>query len=252
MAKLKSFEDLKQYALEYLGAPVIKIEVADSQVEARINDAIEFFMERHYDGVEELAFACTITEADALSQYIIMPENMQAVINITSVNGATAGIGGISVPGLGIVGNIPGQYCMYNNVSSAGHLTSYYINKSNLALMQDLTRPNVTYEYTPATHGLTMPGTQLVEGDVYMIHGYVTVDPEDYVDVYNERFLKLYSAALIKRQWANNIKKYGGVQLAGGITMNGQRMYDEAIAEIKDLEDDFEERYEFPSSLLVG
>lgn len=254
MSKLKSLSDLKQYVLEQLGAPVIKIEIEDGQLESRMNDAIEFFMERHYDGTEAVTYTHYVTAEDAACQYIVTPTNLSAVIDVQMGTGSISRAG-VSIPGFGLV--LPDmsyeiQQGSLSAFSGAGAMTSYYIRSGYINLMRDLLVPHDDYEYTPATHGLYLRGRTLVEGDALFINGYITVDPENYVDIYNERFIKKYSTALAKKQWGNNLKKYDGVNLVGGIQMNGQRIYDEAVLEIEKLEEEFQEMYEFPAFMSVG
>jgi len=85
-----------------------------------------------------------------------------------------------------------------------------------------------------------------------MVDAYSAIDPETYTDIYNDMFLKKYTTALIKRQWGINLKKFEGIQLPGGVTMNGQQIYQEAIEEIKQLEDEMELKYEKPVDFFVG
>ena len=95
-------------------------------------------------------------------------------------------------------------------------------------------------------------GTDISEGQYIIIEGYETINPGDYPDVYNDMFLKRYLVALIKRQWGTNIKKFEGVQLPGGVTINGQQIYDEAVEEIKEIEEQMQSRYEMPPMDFMG
>jgi len=95
-------------------------------------------------------------------------------------------------------------------------------------------------------------GYRAVAGDYVMVDAYSAIDPETYTDIYNDMFLKKYTTALIKRQWGINLKKFEGIQLPGGVTMNGQQIYQEAIEEIKQLEDEMELKYEKPVDFFVG
>ena len=85
-----------------------------------------------------------------------------------------------------------------------------------------------------------------------MVDAYSAIDPETYTDIYNDMFLKKYTTALIKRQWGINLKKFEGIQLPGGVTMNGQQIYQEAVEEIKQLEEEMELKYEKPVDFFVG
>jgi hypothetical protein len=88
--------------------------------------------------------------------------------------------------------------------------------------------------------------------DYVAVEAYIIVDPETFTEVYNDMFLKRYATALIKRQWGNNLKKFQGMQLPGGVQMDGQRMFEEAMEEIRQIETEMQLRYELPVDLMVG
>tara|TARA_S200002703_G_scaffold152230_1_gene152449 strand:- start:1391 stop:2356 length:966 start_codon:yes stop_codon:yes gene_type:complete len=89
-------------------------------------------------------------------------------------------------------------------------------------------------------------------GDYVVAESYAILDPSEYSEVYDDMFLKKYSTALIKRQWGENMKKFGGIQLPGGVTLNGDKIFEEAITEINSIEDEMQSRYELPPSFYVG
>ena len=92
----------------------------------------------------------------------------------------------------------------------------------------------------------------IIEGDYIMVDAYTTIEPEDYTDIYNDIFLKKYATALIKRQWGANLSKFEGIQLPGGVTMNGQKIFEDATADVLKLEDEMEAKYEKPIDFFVG
>ena len=89
-------------------------------------------------------------------------------------------------------------------------------------------------------------------GDHIIVEGYQTLDPDTYTDVYNDRFLKKYSTALIKRQWGLNLIKFEGMQLPGGVTLNGRQIYDDAVQDIEKIEEEMQLTYEMPPHFFVG
>ena len=95
-------------------------------------------------------------------------------------------------------------------------------------------------------------GTDIQTNEYLIIEAYRIVDPDSYNDVYNDRWLKRYSTALIKRQWGLNLKKFGGIQLPGGVQLNGQQIYDEAETEIANLEQEMQDKYEVPPEFILG
>jgi hypothetical protein len=78
------------------------------------------------------------------------------------------------------------------------------------------------------------------------------LDPNTFTDVYNDGFLKKYATALLKQQWGNNLKKFEGVQLPGGVTLNGQKIFDEATEELASLKEEVQNTYQLPVDMLVG
>ena len=95
-------------------------------------------------------------------------------------------------------------------------------------------------------------GRTIIEGDYIMVDAYSTIDPTTYTDIYNDIFLKKYTAALIKRQWGTNLSKFEGIQLPGGVTMNGRQILEDANQEIAKLEEEMELKYEKPVDFFVG
>ena len=89
-------------------------------------------------------------------------------------------------------------------------------------------------------------------GEYLLVDCYRILDPETYRDVYDDRFLKMYTTALIKRQWGDNLKKFSGMQLPGGVTLNGETIYNEAMSEIKQIEDDIQSSFQLPVDFFTG
>jgi hypothetical protein len=95
-------------------------------------------------------------------------------------------------------------------------------------------------------------GADATVGDFIIVECYRILDPETYRDVYNDMFLKRYCTALIKRQWGENLKKFNGVQLPGGVTINADQIYQDALDEIKQIESDMQSRFELPVDFFTG
>ena len=95
-------------------------------------------------------------------------------------------------------------------------------------------------------------GEKIVKDEYIIIEGYRLLDPDTYTDVWNDRWLKQYATATIKKQWGNNLKKFEGLQMPGGVTFNGQKIYDEAEDELKALDEDLIRSYSLPVTDMVG
>lgn len=95
-------------------------------------------------------------------------------------------------------------------------------------------------------------GSDVKLGEHLLIECWKILDPNVYTDVYNDRFLKRYATALIKKQWGNNLKKFSGITMPGGVTLNGDKIYDEAVAEIEQLEVEMRDTYQEPPRFMLG
>jgi hypothetical protein len=254
---ITSREDLKDYALRRLGFPVIEINVDDAQVEDRIDDAIQFFSEYHFDGVEEVYVPYIITQTDINNKYI-------------DTNGITTGSSGgniISVTKIFIVdqavqsGMFSVQYQLMLNDYFNGFLTgtsnlSYYdTTKQYLSLLQQFLSPEKTISFSRVTNKLKINtdwSESLQVGDKILVQAYVALNPETYPEIYNDILLKQYVTALIKRQWAANLSKFSNIALPGGMQFDARDMYNDAMVELTKIEDTVQSKYELPTDFMVG
>lgn len=383
MSKLESAEDLKEYCLRKLGKPVINIEIADEQCYDRIDDTIEFFIERHFDGSTEAYYKLTILDKDVKNKYLTVPQELSVVTDILrSRSNSTE-----------LMNNF--EYNMMDEYNRVGTLQTidYFLAKSQLNTVLELFTKSKLFTFNNATNKLIPqfridssdtgnlllntkdlsevewisnnavltsndketpnrqmlgdtvtssasgifgfeqtkdtkfyvrgvhtakitinPGTYsgqvsismydgsgvivktkvvtlianqweefTIEGEfnkkhtngyklvvetvdaavaggetfhvgnirffknaVMLLRGFTNIDPEESTDVYNDRWVKEYATAVIKQQWGNNISKFSGVQMAGGVELNGIRIYEDAKAEINKLEERFSLEYELP------
>jgi len=267
MAKPNSRETLIDYCLRSLGHPVITINVDYQQCEDRLDEALQFFAERHFDGVEKVFFRYPLTAQDIANKYI-------DVANIGPVNGA----GGDGPDGNDIVTVVKiFQFGNFANVdffdlkyqlalvdyfginTSVGNgqsmgLASYDSTKRYIKLIEDFFQPEKALNFSKVTGRISIDGDLSIAqpGDYIIIQAYAAFDPEQYTKIYDDRLLKKYVTALIKRQWGANMAKYDGVQLPGGITMKGSQIYQEAVNELTQVENELIQSHELPIDFFVG
>ena len=249
MAILESATELQQYCLRKLGKPVINIEIDQTQLDDRTDEAIELYIQRHYDGVTEVWKKYYITAKDVTKGYITPPSNMVSLTELIdpSLTGTAS-----SAEAFERINYQIAQSDMLNPITGGAIDTSgYYIQKQSIETMLDVLSPSRNFQFNYITKYLNTSGI-LVEGNFIILHGYEAIDPEKHINVYNDEWIKKFSTSLIKQQWGTNIKKYDGVQLPGGVTMNGQVIYDEATAELERLLEQFELKYELPVDFMVG
>jgi len=316
-------QQLKDYCLRRLGFPVIEINVDDDQVEDRIQDAIDYWNEYHFDGTERVylkaqveatvlklstIFAAQFTLGETITGatsgataevYAVKSTNELKVRNVSkafsnseTITGGTSGFSttlhatlaytegswtsgafSVSEAVTGVVRVFPVgdsgstrsntnifdvvyQFRlndMYNLLSS--DVIYYNQVKMHLQLLDDLFAGSRTFRFNRKQDKIYLDVNMddiFNESDYVIFEVYRALDPEEWTEVYNDMFLRRYATALIKRQWGENMKKFAGMQLPGGITMNGQVIFDEALTEISRLENEMSSRYELPVDYMVG
>jgi len=308
-----SREQLKQYALRALGAPVLEINVDEDQLQDRLDEALEYWRQYHYDGTEQIYMKHQIRASEMTLTTSVGQNFVLAEVVIGSTSGARAEVVrettrmstgtlllvkkvvGTFVAGETITGSASGQTAILGTtpvtlreydlkyidipdlvygvtkILSIGQASSsknifdlqYQLRLNDL---YDLTSTSLIYYKTVMSHlallDFELNGHQLfrfnrrqnrlfldlnwesdvILGDYIIVQGYRALDPDQFTKVWNEAWLKHYVTALFKKQWATNIKKFSGIQLPGGVTLDGDKLYDEATGEIKELEDELQNK----------
>jgi hypothetical protein len=240
-------EEFKALCFRQLGEPVIKVNVDDVQAEDCITIAVQYFQEFHYDGTEKSYLKHQITAGDIANNYIQMSEGVNSVTQVFPVGGTNQSMTFFDL-----------RYQLRLNdlwdLSSTSYV-NYALTMQHLRTLDMIFSGETPIRYNKINNRLYIDwdwGSDIEEGQFIIAQGRVVTDPNAYNLFWNDRMLKALGTAYIKRQWGNNMKKYGGMQLAGGITMNGQQVFDEAVAEIKDLEQTIRDTYQEPPGFLVG
>ena len=236
MAVLESPDDLKEYCLRRLGKPVINIEVDDTQLNDRIDDAIEKFVMQHYNGSTEVYKLHVITAKEVQLGYIVPDSKMTAIIEVLDTDN---GVAGSSVEEFERMNFRLAQTDIFDRLMKGG-VSEHYLKFQHYSLFTDILSPDRSFQYNPIKAYLNISG-QLLAGNVIILHGYENINAENDVLVYNDLWVKQYTTALFKR-----------VQLPGGVTMNGQILFDEAQAEIEKLDTEFSLKYELPVDFFMG
>jgi|TARA_R100000482_G_C5094865_1_gene132663 hypothetical protein len=267
MAQPTSRAELKDYCLRRLGRPILEINVDDDQIDDLIDDAIQMFNERHYNGTERMFLKHQFTADDktrftgsdetlsvgstdwlARNNYIPIPDHITGINKVFGIKGSN------------IRSNLFGlEYQLFlNDLYQFGSvdILSYYMVKSYLETL-DMVLNNgsfIPFRFNQRQDRLYIDTDSdfVEEGTFVIIDCWRVLDPTDYTQVYNDPFLKRYTTALIKRQWGQNLIKFQGAQLPGGITLNGRQIYDDAVAEIQAIEDEMASRYELPPMDMIG
>jgi len=239
--------DFKEYCLRRLGKPVIEINVDDQQVEDRIDDALKYWSTYHCDATEKMYYKYQITGTDKTNGYITLPDNVIGAVRIFDL--------GIGQGSGDILNNVPFQIFMSEVYLYAGQeLLPFYMTMMNLQFINDVLVGKQPIRYNRHSNRLYIDTNwnRWNVGDYIIVECYNVIDPDDFVQAWGDIFLQRYATALIKRQWGEQLKKFGQVQMAGGVVFNGQAIYDEAVAEIDKLEHEMISTWSLPVADQLG
>lgn len=246
MAIPTSRATFKEYCLRSLGKPVIEINVDDDQVDDRIDEALKYYWDYHFDGSEKLYFKYQVTDQTKIDRYVPMPENVIGVVNLFPIGQAL---------NTNNLFNIRYQIALNDLYTlSSVSMVPYYMALQHVQFLEQMLVGQQPIRYNRHMNRLyvDMDWNIISSGDYIVAEAYQIVDPDVYTDAWADRWLLRYATCLIKLQWGNNLKKFQGMQLPGGIQFNGQKIYEEALQERIDLEKEMITSYSLPVTDLIG
>ena len=280
MAQPASRSDLINYCKRQLGAPVLEINIADEQVDDLVDDALQYFHERHFDGVVQTYLKYKITQDDIdrgrgkgssnpkgvvtttasadidggsvtfsyeeNSNYIQVPPSVIGINKIFRFDNSTISGGMFSL-----------KYQLFLNdlyFFNSMEMLSYAMTKTYLSDIDFLLNTEKQIRFNQRQDRLYLDvDWQNVEKDEYIVLDcWRLLDPNDFTRVYNDSFLKKYLTALMKRQWGQNLIKFQGVKLPGGIELNGRQIYDDAEKDLEIIREQMSNTYELPPLDMIG
>jgi hypothetical protein len=280
MSKPSSRQQLIDYCLRRLGAPVLEINIDDDQIDDLVDDALQYFHERHFDGVERMYLKYKITEQD-LNRGKADPTNGVGIVTTTG----TTTISGIGTTSFNFYENsnfiqVPDSVIGIEKIFkfdtssiSAGMWSIkyqlflndlYYFNSVELlqyamvkTYLEDIdfllsTDKQIRFNKRQNRLYLDIDWTAKSKDTFIIIDCYRILDPNDFTKVYNDSFLKRYLTALMKRQWGQNLIKFRGVKLPGGIELNGREIYEDAERELENIRQRMSMDYELPPYDFIG
>lgn len=248
MAKPTNRTELIDYCLRALGAPVMEINIDDDQLEDRVDEALQFYQEYHSDAMVRTFIKHEITQEDIDTKEITLPDAVLSITRLIGINGSTAN------------GMFSAKYQMHMNdalsLRGGGGLVSYEMTLQHLSLIDDVINGHgiqISYSRHKNTVKLHADISEYYSvGQFLIIECYQTIDPNSYPDVYNDAALKEYTTLLIKRQWGQNLSKFEGMQLPGGVTIQGRAIYEDAVADIKEMKETWDSKYGMPIDFFIG
>lgn len=246
MAIPASRSEFKEYCLRKLGKPVIEINVDDDQVEDRIDEALLYYADYHFDGTQKMYYRYVVTPTDKTNKYITLPDNVIGAVNLFPIGQ------GLNTNNLF---NIRYQIALNDLYTlTSVSMVPYYMALTHVQFLEQMLvgqqpiryNRHVNRFYIDTDWNIVNPGDSIIV-EVYMV-----VDPNEFTKTWGDRWLARYGEALIKQQWGQNLKKFQGMQLPGGLTFNGQQIYNEATEEREALEHEMITSYSLPVTDMIG
>ncbi|MGY8867357.1 MAG: hypothetical protein ACKVJK_17300 [Methylophagaceae bacterium] len=238
----------KEHCLRKLGFPVVEINVEDMQVEDRIDEALSYYWDYHFDGVSKEYYKWVLTADNITNRYLDVPENIIGAVRVFDIGDA------LSTNNLFNIRYQIALNDLYDLTSFNQSLVTYYTNMQHIQFIEELLVGKQPIRYNRHMNKLhiDMDWQKLNPGEYVIAECYQIVDPEVYPDVYKDRWLISYASEKIKYQWGTNLSKFSGMTLPGGIQFNGNKIMDDAAAEIAKLEQEMISSYSLPVSDMIG
>ena len=281
MSQPSNRQGLIDYCLRQLGAPVLEINIADEQIDDLVDDAIQYFQERHYDGVMQMPLKYQITQDDINRGRAPAGDGGAVGITTTTVTQTVGNTSSFtyqengnyiplpdSIIGVNKIYRFPGTQTMSSGMFNVKYqlmlndvyffdsleLLSYAMVKTKLEDIDYLLNPlkQIRFNIRQGRLYIDADWSDFAAGDYIIIDCWRILDPNDFSKVYNDRFIKKYLTATMKRQWGQNLIKFQGVKLPGGIELNGRQIYDDAVLELKEIQEQMLSTYEIPPLDLIG
>ena len=258
--------ELKDYALRRLGYPTIDINVATEQLDDLVEEAIDYYQEYHYNGSYKSWMKIEVTDAIKTAAKSETQQGSTAWYGVNNYVSTPPGMLGINhvYTNIGASSIVPGnifniKYQIFLNdiyAMTHGQILHYYMTSQYLETLDWVTNSQANRRIGWNEHGgklsLDMDWDQITTGDYIMVDCLMRQDPETNTGMYNDNWLKDYVEALFQQQWGRNLSKYDGIQMLGGVTLNGRQILEDASTCKQDMEKELRDRYELPPIDLIG
>ena len=251
MAVPTSRDSLIEYCLRRLGAPVIEINVDPDQIEDKVDDALSKYGDYHSEGTLRTYLAHQITQTDVTNQYITLDPK---IIYVTRMFPISSGLGTsrgmFDIKYQMMLNDITSMYNYIGDLAYHEQINQY------VSLIDFQLNGTPQIRFSRRQNRLYLDG-DFVDGDV-KVGDYVVaevmakIDPATFTAVWNDTFMKDYTTALIKQQWGANMMKFEGMQLPGGVTLNGYQYFQDASADIERILDEMRLVHEMPIDFYIG
>ncbi len=247
MAVPSTRTELKEFCLRRLGKPVIEVNIDDDQMEDRIDEALNYFHDYHFDGTERTFLKHIVTADNKTNNYIdITNGNIIGIVNIFDIGDATS---------TNNLFNVRYQIALNDLYDLSRYdLVPFYMNFMTIRFIEEILIGKQPLRYNRHINKLhiDMDWGKVEVGNYLVAEVYAKVDPETYSDVYSDRWLMRYTTALFKVQWGQNLSKFVGMQLPGGIQFNGDQIMQQGVEDKRNLEQEMISSFSLPVTDMIG
>lgn len=251
MANPTSRATLIDYCKRRLGDPVIEINVDEDQVEDRVDEALQYYQEYHSDATFRTYVSHEVTADDITNKYISVSNDILFVTRLFAMSSSFNSSFNffdikyqLMLNDIADMQNFAGDLAYYDQLNQ--YLTTLDMKLNGYPLTEFVRRQNRLYLFGDFNDG------DVQQGEYIVYEAYKIVDPSTHIAVFNDMWLKEYTTALIKQQWGMNLIKFEGMQLPGGVIINGRQLYDDATSEIETLREKIRNEHELPADFFVG
>jgi len=247
MAVPSTRAELKEFCLRRLGKPVIEVNIDDDQMEDRIDEALAYYQDYHFDGSERTFLKHVVTADDKTNNYISITDgNIIGVVNIFDIGDATS---------TNNLFNVRYQIALNDLYDLSRYdLVPFYMNFMNIRFIEEILIGKQPLRYNRHVNKLhiDMDWGKVEVGNYLIAEVYAKINPETYSDVYADRWLMRYTTSLFKVQWGQNLSKFVGMQLPGGIQFNGDQIYQQGVEDKRNLEQEMISSFSLPVADMIG
>jgi hypothetical protein len=250
----KNRQTFIDHCLRSLGSPVIQINIADEQISDKVDEALRTYQRYHYDAIEHSFFLYKITQKDIDSNYIPITSDVVGIISVMSDSAGNQLTNWMNNLGASMR-NMMYDLSFGSGIGGCGSIGNYSMMMTKISDLSMMFNAGLAWSYHQHMNRLIINegiSTKFAVDDYLMLEIYRVIDPQKYPDVWGDMWLMEYGAALIGRQWGTNLSKYANVQLPGGLTLDGDKIFDRYDAEVKRLEEELDTRWGLPVDFMVG
>ena len=248
MAVPTTRDSFKEYCLRKLGKPVIEINVDDDQIDDRVDEALKYYADYHFDGSDKIYYKHQVTEQDKANKYITVPENVIGAVRVFPIADPVVRTDDLF--------NIRYQIALNDLYTlTSVSMVPYYMTMEHLALISELLVGQQPIRFTRHKNRIYIDmewNLKVRAGEYLLIEAYEVIDPTVWADVWADRWLQNYVTAKIKYQWGSNLTKFTGMSLPGGVQFNGERILSDAQQEIEKMEREMISSYSLPVTDMIG